>query len=124
MFPSAHTGKSRESEEKRINKELANIRGKFGEKKQLSGYDKKKYICKLIFTFLLGYDVEFGHMEAVNLMSAISYSEKQMVRATQGERSLGGLLGQRFPLSRTGLPLCLRHAERAPRAVPPRHPGH
>lgn len=91
---------------KRINKELANIRAKFGqlpsivppivfrlapvnanrfhptgtgEKKQLNGYQKKKYICKLLFTFLLGHEVEFGHMEAVNLMSALQYSEKQIV---------------------------------------------
>eukprot|EP00043_Microstomoeca_roanoka_P007809 m.75530 g.75530 ORF g.75530 m.75530 type:complete len:907 (-) comp13986_c2_seq1:93-2813(-) len=70
--------KSKEAEVKRINKELANIRSKFGEKKGLTGYQKKKYVCKLIFMFLLGHDVEFGHIEAVNLLSSLQYSEKQM----------------------------------------------
>jgi AP-2 complex subunit alpha len=70
--------KSSEAEFKRINKELANIRAKFGDKKALDGYQKKKYVCKLLFIFLLGHDVEFGHLEAVNLMSSLKYSEKQM----------------------------------------------
>ncbi|EGD77446.1 adaptor protein complex AP-2 [Salpingoeca rosetta] len=70
--------KSKEAELKRINKELANIRAKFGDKKGLTGYQKKKYVCKLIFMFLLGHEVEFGHMEAVNLLSSLHYSEKQM----------------------------------------------
>eukprot|EP01147_Barroeca_monosierra_P004171 gene4171-6518_t len=70
--------KSREAEEKRINKELANIRSKFGDKKGITGYQKKKYVCKLIFMFLLGHDIEFGHIEAVNLLSSLHYSEKQM----------------------------------------------
>jgi AP-2 complex subunit alpha len=100
------TGKSQEAELKRINKELANIRSKFGgyfcssychvclrlgqadasdgcavvgDKKSLNGYQKKKYVCKLMFIFLLGHDIEFGHMEAVNLLSSLQYSEKQMV---------------------------------------------
>jgi AP-2 complex subunit alpha len=46
----------------------------------LNGYQKKKYVCKLMFIFLLGHDIEFGHMEAVNLLSSLQYSEKQMVR--------------------------------------------
>eukprot|EP00730_Choanoeca_flexa_P015651 TRINITY_DN7233_c0_g1_i2.p1 TRINITY_DN7233_c0_g1~~TRINITY_DN7233_c0_g1_i2.p1 ORF type:complete len:903 (+),score=315.87 TRINITY_DN7233_c0_g1_i2:51-2759(+) len=70
--------KSQEAELKRINKELANIRSKFGDKKSLNGYQKKKYVCKLMFIFLLGHDIEFGHMEAVNLLSSLQYSEKQM----------------------------------------------
>eukprot|EP00051_Salpingoeca_urceolata_P005467 m.73468 g.73468 ORF g.73468 m.73468 type:complete len:888 (+) comp14353_c0_seq1:289-2952(+) len=70
--------KSPEAELKRINKELANIRSKFGEKKQLDGYNKKKYACKLLFIFLLGHDVEFGYMESVNLLSSLKFSEKQM----------------------------------------------
>ena len=44
--PTSHTGKSREAEVKRVNKELANIRSKFGDKKGLNGYQKKKYVCK------------------------------------------------------------------------------
>lgn len=73
-------GKSKESEIKRINKELANIRNKFKGDKTLDGYQKKKYVCKLLFIFLLGHDIDFGHMEAVNLLSSNKYSEKQIVR--------------------------------------------
>lgn len=70
--------KSKEAEIKRINKELANIRGKFKGDKTLDGYQKKKYVCKLLFIFLLGHDIDFGHMEAVNLLSSNKYSEKQI----------------------------------------------
>lgn len=73
-------GKSKEAEIKRINKELANIRSKFKGDKTLDGYQKKKYVCKLLFIFLLGHDIDFGHMEAVNLLSSNKYSEKQIVR--------------------------------------------
>ncbi|KAK4154463.1 adaptin N terminal region-domain-containing protein [Chaetomidium leptoderma] len=62
--------RARELEEKRINKELANIR--------LSGYHKKKYVCKLLYIYILGWNVDFGHLEAVNLISATKYSEKQI----------------------------------------------
>ncbi|XP_008308524.1 AP-2 complex subunit alpha-2 isoform X2 [Cynoglossus semilaevis] len=70
--------KSKEAEIKRINKELANIRSKFKGDKALDGYSKKKYICKLLFIFLLGHDIDFGHMEAVNLLSSNKYTEKQI----------------------------------------------
>ncbi|KAI9609295.1 hypothetical protein H4Q26_007245 [Puccinia striiformis f. sp. tritici PST-130] len=67
----------RELEEKRINKEMANIRQKFKEG-NLDGYSKKKYLAKIIFTYILGYPVDIGHMEAVNLISSPKYSEKQI----------------------------------------------
>ncbi|KAM7110128.1 AP-2 complex subunit alpha-2 isoform 6-T6 [Ciconia maguari] len=70
--------KSKEAEIKRINKELANIRSKFKGDKALDGYSKKKYVCKLLFIFLLGHDIDFGHMEAVNLLSSNRYTEKQI----------------------------------------------
>jgi len=69
--------RARELEEKRINKELANIRAKF-KQGNLSGYDKKKYVCKLLYIYILGWNVDFGHLEAVNLISANKYSEKQI----------------------------------------------
>ncbi|EPY78687.1 hypothetical protein CB1_001027007 [Camelus ferus] len=47
--------------------------------KALDGYSKKKYVCKLLFIFLLGHDIDFGHMEAVNLLSSNRYTEKQIV---------------------------------------------
>ena len=49
--------------------------------KTLDGYQKKKYVCKLLFIFLLGHDIDFGHMEAVNLLSSNKYTEKQIVSA-------------------------------------------
>jgi len=69
--------RARELEEKRINKELANIRQKFKNEK-LDGYQKKKYVCKLLYIYIQGYNVDFGHLEAVNLISATKYSEKQI----------------------------------------------
>ncbi|RYP15395.1 hypothetical protein DL765_005731 [Monosporascus sp. GIB2] len=69
--------RARDLEEKRINKELANIRQKFKDG-NLSGYHKKKYVCKLLYIYILGWNVDFGHLEAVNLISASKYSEKQI----------------------------------------------
>ncbi|KAF2500183.1 Adaptor protein complex AP-2 alpha subunit [Lophium mytilinum] len=69
--------RARELEEKRINKELANIRQKFRDG-NLNGYSKKKYVCKLLYIYILGWNVDFGHLEAVNLISATKYSEKQI----------------------------------------------
>ena len=69
--------RARELEEKRVNKELANIRQKF-KSGNLNGYQKKKYVCKLLYVYIQGYDVDFGHLEAVNLISSPKYSEKQI----------------------------------------------
>jgi hypothetical protein len=38
-----------------------------------------RYVSKIIFTYILGYKVDVGHMEAVNLISSNKYSEKQIV---------------------------------------------
>jgi len=35
-----------------------------------AAYNKKKYVWKLLYIYMLGYDVEFGHMEAVSLISS------------------------------------------------------
>lgn len=67
----------RELEERRINKEMAHIRQKFKDG-QLDGYQKKKYLSKIVFTYILGYQVDIGHMEAVNLVASNKYSEKQI----------------------------------------------
>lgn len=45
----------------------------------LNGYQKKKYVCKLLYMYILGWDIEFGHLEAVNLIASTKYSEKQIV---------------------------------------------
>ena len=50
---------------------------------RLDGYQKKKYVCKLVFIFLLGNDIDFGYQEAVNLLSSSKFSEKQIVSHIQ-----------------------------------------
>ena len=67
----------RELEERRINTELAKIRSKFRDTK-LSGYERKKYVCKLLYMYILGWNVDFGHLEAITLLSSSKYSEKQI----------------------------------------------
>ena len=61
---------------------------KFANPKSLSGYDKKKYVWKLLYAYMLGYDIDFGHFQAlilqdlglvsqaVELCSASKFSEK------------------------------------------------
>ncbi|GMI17290.1 hypothetical protein TrLO_g662 [Triparma laevis f. longispina] len=70
--------KSKEDESKRVSKELANIRSKFTASSSLSSYQKKKYVWKLVYAFMLGYDVDFGHAEVVSLVGSAKYSEKQV----------------------------------------------
>jgi len=70
--------KHKEEEEQRVEKELANIRSKFKSDKTLTDYDKKKYVWKLLYIHMLGYDVEFGHVQAIDLISAPKYTEKQV----------------------------------------------
>lgn len=36
----------------------------------------KKFVWKLIYIYILGYEVDFGHLEALNLINAAKYSEK------------------------------------------------
>ncbi|KAL0485916.1 AP-2 complex subunit alpha [Acrasis kona] len=67
---------TKEAEQKRVDKELAKIRTKFKTSANLKGYDRKKYVSKLLYIYMLGYDIDFGHIEAVNLLSADKYSEK------------------------------------------------
>ena len=33
-------------------------------------YDKKKYVWKLLYIYMLGYPVEFGHKQASDLIAA------------------------------------------------------
>ena len=44
----------------------------------MNGYQKKKYVCKLLYIYLLGYDIDFGHVDAVNLITSTKYTEKQI----------------------------------------------
>lgn len=44
----------------------------------MTGYEKKKYVWKMLYIYMLGYDVEYGQTEAIALMSAPKYAEKQV----------------------------------------------
>ena len=69
---------SKESEKARVQKEMANIRAKFHANKNLDSYQMKKYVWKMIYMFMLGYEIDFGHMQVINLISSPIYSEKQV----------------------------------------------
>ncbi|XP_011005769.1 PREDICTED: AP-2 complex subunit alpha-1-like [Populus euphratica] len=69
---------NKEQERLRVDKELGNIRTRFKSEKGLTHYEKKKYVWKMLYIYMLGYDVDFGHMEAVSLISAPKYPEKQV----------------------------------------------
>lgn len=58
-----------------MDKELANVRAAFTSGK-MTAYDRKKYVWKLVYINMLGYDVNFGHMEMIALVSSASYAEK------------------------------------------------
>jgi len=62
----------------RVDKELGNIRQKFSNSSSLSAYQKKKYVWKLCYIYMLGYDVDFGHVEFISLLSAPNFSEKSV----------------------------------------------
>lgn len=36
----------------------------------VAAYDRKKYVWKLLYIYMLGYDVEFGHKQACDLIPA------------------------------------------------------
>ncbi|CAA7394896.1 unnamed protein product [Spirodela intermedia] len=69
---------NKEQERLRVDKELGNIRTRFKNEKGLSPYEKKKYVWKMLYIYMLGYDVDFGHTETVSLISAPKYPEKQV----------------------------------------------
>ena len=61
---------------KRVEQELEKIRKKFGSTKGVSGYDKKKYIWKLLYIYILGYKIDFGHNYMADLITSLKFSEK------------------------------------------------
>ncbi|CAD8166956.1 unnamed protein product [Paramecium octaurelia] len=67
---------NKEQEEKRVEKELQKIRGKFTSQKGLAGYQKKKYVWKLLYIYILGYEVDFGQQECAFLINSSKFSEK------------------------------------------------
>lgn len=103
---------SKENEEKRITKEMAHIRKEFKENKGIDGYQRRKYVCKLLYIYMLGYDLDFGYMEAVTLLSSTTFQEK-----TIGYTALGMLLNENHEM----IPLIINSLQedlnsRAPKA--------
>ncbi len=70
--------RTQDEEQARIDKELANIRKKFQIGTGLNSYSRKKYVWKLVYIFMLGYDVDFGHTVILSLLSSPKYSEKNV----------------------------------------------
>jgi AP-2 complex subunit alpha len=81
--------KSKEEESSRVEVELAKIRKKFnpgggtklapdGSNPSLSSYQRKKYIWKLVYIHVLGYEVDFGHAEVLALVRSKKYGEKSV----------------------------------------------
>ncbi|KAL7545333.1 hypothetical protein ACHAWF_008686 [Thalassiosira exigua] len=80
--------KSKSEESDRVEVELAKIRKKFnpgdsklaadGSNPGLSSYQRKKYVWKLVYIHVLGYEVDFGHAEVLALVRSKKYSEKSV----------------------------------------------
>lgn len=83
---------TKEDEKGRVTKELANIKKNFGAKK-MSGYDRKKYVAKLLYIHLLGYQFDFGYPQMTDLLTSSLFSEKQV-----GYITLGVLLNGNYEL--------------------------
>ena len=72
-----HACASRADEERRVNEELARVREKLHATHLLGGYQRKKCVAKLVYTHMLGYDVDAGAYVG-RLMCSPRYSEKYM----------------------------------------------
>ena len=68
----------KEEERARVDKELANIRQKFAASSSLNSYQKKKYVWKMCYIYMLGYDIDFGHIEIISLLSSSKFQEKSV----------------------------------------------
>ncbi len=96
-----------EEESNRVERELAKIRRKFAaglkgaadtSNTSLSSYQRKKYVWKLVYIHVLGYEVDFGHAEVVTLVQSNKFSEK-----TVGYVALSLLLVSTDPLMLTAV---------------------
>ena len=58
--------------------ELANMRQKFATSSSLTSYQKKKYVWKMCYIFMLGYEIDFGHLEFIALLGSSKYTEKSV----------------------------------------------
>mmetsp|Transcript_1696 Transcript_1696/g.2269 ORF Transcript_1696/g.2269 Transcript_1696/m.2269 type:complete len:901 (-) Transcript_1696:89-2791(-) len=69
--------KNKSEEKDRVLKEMSNIRSKFQKGTRLGAYSRRKYTWKIIYIYMLGYEIDIGHMEAMQLCASKTYSEKK-----------------------------------------------
>eukprot|EP00375_Theileria_parva_P000494 XP_763164.1 hypothetical protein [Theileria parva strain Muguga] len=67
--------KTDEDKETRIKEEVAKIRVSFSSPR-LTDYDKKKHLLKLLYVQMLGYDIDLGYLESVQLMASPKLADK------------------------------------------------
>ena len=67
---------NKEQESSRCEQELAKIKTQFANNRNMSGYDKKKYVWKLLYMYILGYEIDMGQMDAAFLINCPKFSEK------------------------------------------------
>jgi len=111
--------KSKEEESNRVEVELAKIRKKFnpgdaklaadGSNPSLSSYQRKKYVWKLVYIHVLGYEVDFGHAEVLALVRSKKYNEKSV-----GYVALSLLLRGSDPVMGTIVPTMKKDLTTAP----------
>eukprot|EP00792_Barthelona_sp_PAP020_P004423 TRINITY_DN2119_c0_g1_i1.p1 TRINITY_DN2119_c0_g1~~TRINITY_DN2119_c0_g1_i1.p1 ORF type:complete len:822 (-),score=241.94 TRINITY_DN2119_c0_g1_i1:14-2443(-) len=62
----------------RVKQEFAKIRKKFSDRKNMKSYDLRKYISKLMYTFLLGYEIDFANLNVTDLLDSKTFADKQI----------------------------------------------
>lgn len=97
---------SKEAQKARVIKELGKFQFVFQNAKQMGSYQRKKYVCKLLYIFMLGYPLSTNlYRESLRICSATKFSEKQVVRPSLGPRRGSPSLCSPFaaPLSHSSL---------------------
>jgi AP-2 complex subunit alpha len=67
---------NKEQEQNRCEQELSKIKTQFANDRNMTGYHKKKYIWKLLYMYILGYEIDIGHQDAAFLINCPKFSEK------------------------------------------------
>ncbi|KAK2953715.1 putative AP-2 complex subunit alpha [Blattamonas nauphoetae] len=86
---------TKEEEVARVEKELTNCRSAFFDSKSMTDYDKKKYVLKLMYITIMGYDLDFGHMQALELIGSSVFQDKQI-----GYLALGTMINEQSEVLR------------------------
>ena len=73
---SIHHSCSHEEEQKIVDKELAHIRNEFITGKKLEKHGRRKYIMKLMYIYILGYDFDFATPQIIELIGSNKFADK------------------------------------------------